>query len=202
MRRVLLGADREPSHGHGFTLLELMAVLLVMMMMAGLLLPQFGVTRTAQLRGEARTLAANLELARQRSVMTGKVHRLWIDLDSSTYRLEWQVSESEALGEPEKAEAEFELRADTPIPMAPPSAGRRDFVPTSDRYGNDRTLDSELLFAGIETPSGWIDRGQVGIAFERDGSTDAAEIVIQDPDDRRIVLEVRPLLDSVRIRDE
>ena len=38
--------------------------------------------------------------------------------------------------------------------------------------------------------------------FEGDGTTDAAELVIADDNGNSLILEVRPLLDSVRIFDD
>ena len=70
-------------------------------------------------------------------------------------------------------------------------------MPTS--LGRPGWLDEGMFFEGVDTPEGWIDAGDVGVVFQRDGSTDAARLVIADEDGRRAALEVRPLQDRVRI---
>ncbi len=197
-----LGPRAGISSASAFTLLELLATLAVMMLMLGLVLPGLGATRTAVMRSQARDLATHLELARQRAVVTGKTHRLWLDAEESRYRVEWLVSEREALGEPPEDLPPLDLGGDTPIPLSPRTAGQREFRPVPNRFGNDSRLSEGLFFAGVQTPEGWLERGQIAVVFDRDGTADAAEIVISDADDRRIILEVRPLLDAVRVRDE
>ena len=54
---------------------------------------------------------------------------------------------------------------------------------------------------GIETPEGWIERGDSFIVFDRDGTASYTEIFIDDPSGRQIALDVMPLADAVRIRD-
>ena len=51
-------------------------------------------------------------------------------------------------------------------------------------------------------PEGWIERGEVVVVFQWDGSSDAAQIVISDPDSRSVDLDIAPLLEMVRIREE
>ena len=43
--------------------------------------------------------------------------------------------------------------------------------------------------------------GLVNIVFDGDGTTDPAELVVSDLEGRMVVLEVRPLLDRVVVRD-
>ena len=40
------------------------------------------------------------------------------------------------------------------------------------------------------------------VGFDWDGSSDATQIVISDPDSRSIDLDVAPILDPVRISDQ
>lgn len=202
----LRAIDMHPStrtrRRAGFTLLELMATVAVMMVMLGLVVPGLGATRSAKLRSEARDLASRLELARQLAVMTGRPHRVLIDIDRSAYRVDWLASENEARGEEPEAPSPLDLTGETPIPLSPPTRDRLQFYPVSNRFGSNSYLDSTLFFAGVLTDEGWLDRGEVGVMFESDGTTDPAEIVIADSGDRQITLEVRPLLDVVRVRDD
>ena len=63
-------------------------------------------------------------------------------------------------------------------------------------------MDSGLVIAGLETPEGWIERGAVEIVFDSDGTTVRSAIVLENEAGRRIALDVYPLADAVRIRDE
>ena len=70
-------------------------MLLIMGLAMSLLLPAIGAGGGARLRGQAERLAGVLELARQRAVVTGKPHRVSIDLEKAAYRIEWFVADSE-----------------------------------------------------------------------------------------------------------
>jgi type II secretory pathway pseudopilin PulG len=165
----------------------MLAVVAIFALMASFVLPNLGVFRSRALRHQAERLAGLLELARQRSVVTAVPHRVVIDIDAGSYRLEWLVTEDEASGEPAPAEpVALDLRGDTPLPLAAPREAQREYRPLPGRLGRRTAVDYELIFAGIETPEGWIDRGEVFVAFDRDGTT----------------LDVLPLADAVRIRDE
>ena len=48
---------------------------------------------------------------------------------------------------------------------------------------------------------GWIARGEVGVAFDHDGTASYTEIHIDDESGRRVALDVRPLADAVVVRD-
>ena len=72
-----------------------MAVVVIMGLLLAIVLPNFSVVQNSVLRGEAVSVAGALELARQRAVMTGKPHRLLIDLEGGTYRVEWWINDAE-----------------------------------------------------------------------------------------------------------
>lgn len=194
---------RSVHETRGFTLLELMATVAVMALILGLVLPGLGATRTAELRDNARKMAAHLEMARQRAVMTGVPHRVLVSIDESAYRIEWYASEEDELEEDEDfEEPEIELDASTPLSLSPPRDTDVRFRPLPNRFGRDVRLQDDFFFEGIETPEGWLDGGQVGIGFHRDGTADQTEIVIGDGEGRQLSLDVLPLLDVVRIRDD
>jgi type II secretory pathway pseudopilin PulG len=180
-----------------------MAVVAVIALIVGLVLPGLGATRSALLRSQAREIAALLELARQRAVITGKPHRVLIGVDDGMLRLEWFASENETLGlEPGGGPPSLDLSGDSPIPLSPPQDRSLDYRPVPGHSGRDRWLGQDFAFEGVDTPEGWLEQGDVAVVFQRDGTTDAAEIAIVDRDQRRIFLELRPLVERVRIRDE
>jgi len=180
-----------------------MAVVLIMGLMMVLVVPSLGTVRSSVLREAAVSLAGSLELARQRAVVTGVAHRVLVDVEDGSYRIEWWTNQDEALGIGQSAEpVALDLRGMTAIPMAPPLDETVDYRPIPNRFGNATWLDDSLYFEGIDTPEGWLEDGEVGIVFYRDGTTEPAEIVVADDYDGRIYLEIAPLLDRVRIFDE
>ena len=192
---------RFAARSSGFTLIEIMAAVAIFALLAGLIAPRVGALTSRTLRQRAEQIAAKLELARQRSVLTGVPHRLLVDLDRGGYQLEWQATEAEAEGrEPEPA-VPLDLRGETPIPMAPVNAEQRIYRPMPGLMGRFEWLEDNLTFAGLQTPEGWIDHGEVSIEFERDGTASYTEIHLEDESGRTLALEVLPLADVVRISD-
>ncbi len=185
-----------------FTLLELLAVVAMFALMTTFILPNLDVVRDRALRNQAQRLAAQLELARLRAVATGVPHRMLIDLEGGAYRLEWLADEGEP--EPPKPpsdEPEYDVRGATPLPLAAPQASHAEYAPVPGRAGEFQYLEANTGFVGIETPEGWIERGDSFIAFDRDGTASYTEIFIDDASGRQIALDVMPLADAVRIRD-
>jgi len=88
------GADARA--GAGFTLIELMAVIAILGMVFAIGAPRLASSSWRALRDEAESIAASLEFARQRAIMTGTPHRLLVDLGEGGYRVEWLATEDEA----------------------------------------------------------------------------------------------------------
>jgi prepilin-type N-terminal cleavage/methylation domain-containing protein len=185
-----------------FTLIEMIAVVLLFSLLVAMIAPNFGRLSDAALRAAADDLAARLELARQRSVMTGIPHRVWIDLDAAAYRVEWLASEAEQTGEAAAPEPEpLDLRGDGPLPLSAPRDAERAFRPLPGSLGRDSLLARDLAFRGVETAEGWVERGQAAIEFETDGTADWTSVVIDDDAGRGLAIDVLPLAEAVRVRD-
>ncbi|MGH0034840.1 MAG: pilus assembly FimT family protein [Myxococcota bacterium] len=198
--------ERARRSRSAFTLLELLAVVTILGLAMLMVLPNLGATQSRMLTNQAKELAAALELARQRAVMTGRPHRMLVAVDDGLYRIEWFVSDAEAEGDDDDGEIgpapweQVDLRSGDAIPMSPPRILWREYRPIPGADGRDNWLSDGILFAGVQTPEGWLDSGDVAVVFDRDGSTDSAEIELATQDDLRMVLEIRPLQDMVRIR--
>ena len=79
---------RRYSRGRaGFTLIEMLAVVAILALLATFVAPSLDAVRQRRLRAEAMSLAAQLEFARQRTVMTGVPHRVLLDLEAGSYVL-------------------------------------------------------------------------------------------------------------------
>jgi type II secretory pathway pseudopilin PulG len=200
-----------------------MAVIAILGMIFAFGAPRLGSNNWRALRDEAESIAASIEFARQRAIMTGTPHRLLIDLGEGGYRVEWLATEDEAfaaitgqalgsdaglplagglLGDPGMGAAGTapDGRAE-PVSLRPPPRAERDFHPIPNRQlGSFTWLEDALYFVGLESPSGWTEGGEVAIVFEADGSTDFSLLELADVDDNHLTLEIEPLLDRVRRR--
>ena len=182
-----------------FTLIELLAVLLIMGLAMALVLPNIGARQTSALREEAVRVAQQLELARQLAVVTGNPHRLLIDVEVGAFRLEW-FGDAQAQEDAEQPAA-VDPAASQQVDYSPPKENLA-YQPIDSRFGSDSFLAPEFFFEGLDTAEGWFDSGEIALVFERDGTTDAAELVIADDNGNSLVLQVLPLLDTVRILDD
>lgn len=183
----------------GFTLIEMLAVVAIFALLAALLVPAIGTLGNRDLDQAADRMAGLIELARQRSVATGTPHRLRIDLDNAAWRLEWLVSEAQALGEEPLPEEPLDLRR--PISLAPSRSGDRDFFPLPGLFGRADFLKTGLSVSTVETAEGIVAEGEVFVPFETDGTAPYTVVTLEGDDGRGLALEVLPLTDAVRIFD-
>lgn len=190
----------ERPRRSGFTLIEILAVIAIVALLATFVAPNLGALRERRLGNEAIRLAAEIEFARQRSVVTGVPHRVLFDLEDAGYRIEWLA----AGAAPEEAVAlgDLDLNGASALPLAAPPRAEREFEPIPGRFGEFVWIDEPLYIAGLETAEGWIERGDQFLEFAEDGSASHTEIVIEDGSGRRIVLAVLPLDEVVRFVDE
>jgi hypothetical protein len=169
--------------------------------MAAVAVPRVAALTSRTLHQRAEQIAGSLELARQRTVLTGVPHRLVLDLDAGSYHLEWLATDAEEEGRAPEPPAPLDLRGQAPIPMAAPRGGERSFRPLPGSLGSTERLEEGLDFSGVETLDGWIDQGQATVEFESDGSATYTQVHLDDESGRGVVLDILPLAESVEIRD-
>lgn len=197
----------RPGNRRGFTLIEILSVVAILALMASFVIPNLGAYQTRALRAAAEDLGTQLEFARQRAIMTGVPHRVHIDLEAVSYRIEWLAEERDPeTGDVAEARPaafdvdELDLRSGTPLPLEAPPPTEKTFQPVPGNFGRTVVLQEPFLFAGLETPQGYVTRGESSVIFERDGTASYTEIYIEDGDGRVVAIDVFPLEERVRIR--
>ena len=205
-QRLQSPRTRRSRGSGGFTLIELIAVIAIMGMVFAIGIPRLSRSQLRGLKTEAESIAASLEFARQRAIMTGIPHRVLIDLEEGGYRIEWLVTEERAFS----AVTGDELESDTGesagdqnslLDFYPPARDERDYYPIPNRQlGAFTWLDDSRYFVGLDSSSGWIEGGDVEISFDVDGTTEYESLEMADADENHLTLEIEPILDVVRRR--
>ncbi len=204
--------ERSIAATSGFTLIEIMAVIAIIGMVFAIGLPRLNRSKMRALETEAESIAASLEFARQRAIMTRVPHRVLIDLAEGGYRIEWLVGEERAfsaisgessdLGSGSLDTATATDTGETKIDLHPPAREERDYYPIPNRQlGAFTWLDDAQYFVGLDSSNGWIEGGDAEIVFDADGTTEMARLEIADSADNHLTLEIAPLFDRVRRRE-
>ncbi|MBW2715025.1 MAG: prepilin-type N-terminal cleavage/methylation domain-containing protein [Deltaproteobacteria bacterium] len=184
----------------GFTLLEILAVLLIGGLLMSVALPNFGALYSHKLQQNADQIVERMNFGRQRAVMTGVPHRLAIDLDAGTYKLEWQGNRASEPAKQPKPKNELGIKAK--LSLAPPPKVERNYQRISGPLGKLESLGGGIEFGWIETPGGEVDIGEAFITFEGDGTASYTILVLNEPGGEELALEILPLADAVRILHE
>jgi type II secretion system protein H len=195
------GTAAAAGRRRGFTLIETLAVVAILALAAVLVLPNLAALGERRLRQAAQRLAAEIELARQRAVVTGIPHRILFDLQNGVYRIEW-LGDAEETQVPVAAAAEYDIREGSELPLHAPRHTVVDFSPVPDSFGSFRDFEGGVFVAGLQTADGWITEGLPELLFERDGSAAYTEVVLEEPGGARQTLAVLPLDDAVRFVDD
>ena len=179
----------------GFTLLELMIVITLIVMITAIFAGTLGGGFGVHIRNAGRSLASELEYVSQRAVTTGRAQRFVIDLDQQMFRVEMEPPpqpEPDATL-PEHAEG---------LSLAPPVLNR-EFVPVDSQLGEWRRLDDsdqvriEAVRLGDEVKKD----GAVAIGFSPDGASDPAQIWLTDDGGYAVHVRLIAFTGEVRIEE-
>ena len=148
---------RRRARNAAFTLLEILAVVAIFALLAGIALPNFSGMHARNLKHQANRIVGQLELARQRAIVTGVPHRLFIDIRGGAYHTEWFVSEKTAKADRDGAAAPdaraiggFDLDLGTPLDLTAPRGDERSYLPVP---GPDHSGSRGAQSTSSSTPS-------------------------------------------------
>jgi prepilin-type N-terminal cleavage/methylation domain-containing protein len=195
MSRGAARADRA------FTLIELLAVLLIMGLVAALTLPNLSLGADRLVLREAEALASGFVFTRQRAVATASAHRVLLDLDEAAWWIEGQPETVDPFSpEPLASPAPGSHR---PIQLAAPPVLAAGFQPLPGPFGRPRLMREPVRLDSVETlAAGSVRSGQIEILFDADGTASPARLVLADADGNAWVLRLSRLADEVAIARE
>jgi len=185
--RLRLGRDAGKP---GFTLIELMVVIVLIGIMAAVIVPEMrGTYEDALLRATSRRLVDVFHLACSRAVSLNQLHRVRFDKITGRYFIERALQAGENGGGFARArdipdgEGELDPRISIEIRKqdeALPSATDQGMSPSSE--DDRRVRNTEDHFA-----------------FYSDGTADAGEVLLRDRDGFRLALRINPVTARVQI---
>jgi len=174
---------------HGFTLIEMMMVLLLMATMTALIVPEMqGTYEEALLRSTCGELANAFSLASSQAVSLDQLHRVRLDRQTGRYFVERRV----------------------------PATRGKDYLPVRDLPGSEGKIDPRITIefrrpseaapvapdreasplAEPDLPAGELDET---IAFYPDGTADAREILLRDRNGFRLAFRINPITARVQM---
>lgn len=174
----------------GFTLIEIMAVVLILLLLAAIVIPRVSLVASQAALDDAKQLAAALDFTREKALALGRPHRVVLDLDHAQYWIEAQPP----LPPPDPTLSWAELDE---LPLVAPRSDTTEFAAL--RGTQPTPLDANVRFAGVSGDEGEAREGLAQIAFEPDGATHAATVWLAAGDDLRVRVEVAPLADPTRV---
>jgi general secretion pathway protein H len=153
----------------GFTLIEILVVVTIIGVLAGILVPRLPDVTASRLKSTARRLSGTITYLYERSAATQLVYRLTLDMDSN----EFYVSLLNKDNQFEETKLDF---------------ARRTHLPDSVRVES-----ADIPAQGVV----WAGRAQ--IHFFPGGFTERAYVYLKDVSGNELTLEVSPLTGRVRI---
>ncbi len=187
----------------GFTLLEMLLVIALVGLLFGAVLPRTTHLFRVSTQSSVRRFSALIRFAYDQAVLTGKVHRVSLDLDNATWSVE--VSDS---GELPEAQAALD---DQTRPWGSKDSKDKDSDPSKDT--NYRKVDSSVVASipsGVQIvevrswrlPGGKAKKGKASLFAFPNGFVDESTVVLSEigkEDVERFEVTVVPLTGRTKI---
>lgn len=162
-----------------FTLVELMVVVVLIGILSAAIIPQMrGTYHDALLRSTSRELRNAFHIAYSRAVSLNQPYRVRVDVRASRYVVERRVGEG----------------------------AREQFVAANDLSGSDGKLDSRIRveFHSADDSAGDTSSSAEpppieSVMFYPDGTADATDVILRDPEGFQLALRVNPVTARVRV---
>ena len=186
------------QRGHaGFTLLELLVVLVIMGLVVSVLAPSSGFSVLSGLSDGAAEVAADLRFASEAAGATGRPHRVVIDLDEQVLRVEHLVRTER------EDEGERRLASNADLLDLKPPEREREFRPVDGQRGYlERLSQTDVTFGRVTIGDDEYDRGEVAIGFSGIGGADPARILLVDDAGKALEVRVVAFTGEVRIVED
>jgi prepilin-type N-terminal cleavage/methylation domain-containing protein len=183
-------AGRGTGARGGFTLIEIMAVVLILLLIAAVVIPRVSLVASQAALDDAKRFAAALDFAREKALALGRAHRVVLDLDHAQYWIEAQLEAAPPV--PTLTWAELDE-----LPLVAPRTHGGEFAPLP---GTQPTpLDANVRFAAVASDEGELREGLARIGFAPDGAALAAAVWLAVGDELRVRVEVAPFADPTRV---
>jgi len=190
------------GHRHGFTLVELSVVVVLIGIMLSLIIPEMqGTYEDALLRAAARKIVSVCSLAHSQSITTGEDHRVRLDLKQNRYTLERQGSEADSPGSfrevrnlPDGQGSWDERIQMTLAPLTPSRPSGLDS--DGDRPGRPRSANRLPEEPILDEPS----RAEGdSIVFHPDGTCEPVQAILTDRAKFEVRLALNPITSRIRL---
>ncbi|HEY8119904.1 MAG TPA: type II secretion system protein [Myxococcota bacterium] len=176
----------------GFTLIEIMAVVMIFVLVAAVVGPRLAAVSNQTLGDEGKQLAAAIDFTRGKALALARAHRVVLDLDHAQYWIEARPPELSP--QPVLTWAELDE-----LPLIAPRAQTSEFAPLPGPAGRPVALRSGVGFAGLESDEGDTREGLAAIPFAADGSGPAAVVWLANPSGVRVSVAVASFADPTQV---
>lgn len=198
---------------HGFTLIELVVVVAVIAIVTVAVAAGVGNIRGASVQSETGKIAIAVRYLYNLSVLSGKNHRLVLDLDTQSYWAEAQTTSDPCEtfllpGEGEEEEAAKAAKRPGGKKKGKDEAAEKSntagFTPIESRLLAKTALDKGIKFGSVMTSHQLqpTEKGQAYVYFFPNGTTENAFIYVQGDEDDVMTVEVKALQGTATVHKQ